>query len=125
MTPPGGPIRPEAADDRGMRRRSLVTAVAALAVGVTAAAIRRRVAARRLPARVAGWAGTTEVAAPDARVLPFSPRTTAAPAPAQPVVDRPAAPVRCGDTGGRTKAGAPCAARITSGGRCHHHAVAA
>jgi hypothetical protein len=107
-----------------MRRRSLVTAVAALAVGVTAAAIRRRVAARRLPARVAGWAGT-EVAAPDARVLPFSPRTTAAPAPAQPVVDRPAAPVRCGDTGGRTKAGAPCAARITSGGRCHHHAVAA
>jgi hypothetical protein len=47
-------------------------------------------------------------------------RPAAAPAPAQP-----AAPARCGDNGGRTKAGAPCAARATAGGRCHHHRLAA
>ncbi len=38
---------------------------------------------------------------------------------------QPAAPARCGDSGGRTKAGAPCGARATAGGRCHHHPLAA
>jgi hypothetical protein len=33
--------------------------------------------------------------------------------------------VRCGETGGVTKAGAPCAARATARGRCHHHRLAA
>ena len=39
----------------------------------------------------------------------------------------PATPVSIGhgENGGRTKAGAPCAARATSGGRCHHHRIAA
>jgi hypothetical protein len=53
----------------------------------------------------------------EAVVLTFSPRPVPAPAAQQ--------PARCGDAGGRTKAGAPCAARATAGGRCHHHRVAA
>jgi hypothetical protein len=60
------------------------------------------------------------VEAAHAVVLPFPRR------PAEELAPRPAAaPVRCGDTGGRTKAGAPCAARATVGGRCHHHRLAA
>jgi hypothetical protein len=34
-------------------------------------------------------------------------------------------PHRAGDDGGRTKAGAPCAARAAASGRCHHHPLAA
>jgi hypothetical protein len=58
----------------------------------------------------------------DAVVLPFVRPAAAVPVP---VPEQPAAPARCGDSGGRTKAGAPCAARATSNGRCHHHPVAA
>jgi len=59
----------------------------------------------------------------DAVVLPFE-RPAAVPVPA-PVVDEPAAPARCGDNGGVTKAGAPCGARAAAGGRCRHHQLAA
>jgi len=99
-----------------MRSRSVVlallTATAAVAVG--------RFAARRRPA--APVPAVEAVAAPaperDAVVLPFT--RPAAPAPVAPAL-----PARCGDTGGRTKAGAPCGARGTVDGRCHHHRLAA
>ncbi len=58
--------------------------------------------------------------AADAVVLPFPRRPIA-----EPHRTRPTTPARCGDNGGRTKAGAPCAARATSGGRCHHHKLTA
>jgi hypothetical protein len=117
-----------------MRRRSVVTALVVL----TASAALRRLArhrsaaAARIPvaraaAPVVAEAAPVEAAPPvavpadqDAVVLPFARRAAAAPAPEQP-----AAPARCGDTGGRTRAGAPCAARAGGGGRCHHHRVAA
>jgi hypothetical protein len=109
-----------------MRTSYLVTTVAACTVGLTAAAALSRRAGRRLPA-AAVVPATTAVAAPvlpapdvDGVVLPFLRPAVPAPAPATP-----AAPVRCGDTGGVTKAGAPCAARATAGGRCHHHRLAA
>jgi hypothetical protein len=114
-----------------MRRRSLATALVALAAGMTAT-VALRIAARRtrrpaapvtadpaapvavgvLTARAAAQAAQ----AADAVVLPFA--RPAAPA-------APAVPARCGDTGGLTRAGTPCAARATSGGRCHHHRIAA
>jgi hypothetical protein len=70
------------------------------------------------PVAVTSAASVAPVADRDAVVLPFT--RPAAPAPAQP-----ATPPRCGETGGVTKAGAPCAARATAGGRCHHHRLAA
>jgi hypothetical protein len=119
-----------------MRRRSVVTALVVL---TASAALRRlarhRSATARIPVARAAAPVATEAApvqaapvAPpvtvpagqEAVVLPFARRAAAAPAPEQP-----AAPVRCGDTGGRTRAGAPCAARAGDGGRCHHHRVAA
>ena len=108
-----------------MRRRSLATTLVAVTVGLAARAAVRRIAARRAsaitvtarPVPVAAVASAA-VPAPDGVVLPFARRVTAAaPAPAQ--------PARCGDSGGRTKAGAPCAARATPSGRCHHHRLAA
>ena len=116
-----------------MRRTSV--ALLALSAGLTASAALRRLAARRrsgatrLPAPVAATlAPLTATAAPIAEpvvpaaaavVLPFARRPASAPA------EQPAAGLRCGENGGRTKAGAPCAARATSAGRCHHHRAAA
>jgi hypothetical protein len=118
-----------------MRRTSL--ALLALSAGLTASAALRRLAARRrsgaaraiTPAAITPAApASAPVAAPvsgspapaeDAVVLPFTRRQAGAPA------ERPVESQRCGDNGGRTKAGAPCAARATSAGRCHHHRVAA
>lgn len=109
-----------------MRRRSLAATLVVTAAGLVASAALRRVAARRRAALAGKPAAVPSVAEPaadlpvgqDAVVLTFSPRVATEPA-------RPAAPARCGESGGRTKAGAPCAARATSGGRCHHHPLAA
>ncbi len=107
-----------------MRASHVATTLAAVTAGLTAAAAVRRRADRRLVAT----ATPPAIAAPaapatpdrDAVVLPF-----VRPVAAEPVTERPARPARCGDSGGRTKAGAPCAARATSNGRCHHHPIAA
>jgi hypothetical protein len=100
-----------------MRSRSAATALtAALTAGVTAAVALHRRADRRIVAP----AVPIDVPAFDAVVLPF-----VRPTPATVPVQRPQSPARCGDTGGRTKAGSPCGARATSTGRCHHHPVAA
>jgi len=110
-------------------RRPVAVTLVALTAGLAAKAVLRRVAARRraaivpattIPARtVAPVPAVAPAAAPvadrEAVVLTFTPRQAAAGQ----------QPVRCGDTGGRTKAGSPCAARATAGGRCHHHRVAA
>jgi hypothetical protein len=105
-----------------MRRSPLATALVVLTAGVTASAVRRLAARRRaaaaaVAARVPAAPAPAPVPARDAVVLPFT--RPVAPAAA------PAAPARCGDSGGLTRAGAPCAARATAGGRCHHHRVAA
>jgi hypothetical protein len=100
-----------------MRASHVVTALAAFLAGSTAATVLHRraaPAAARLPA--------TPADERDAVVLPFSRPLVVAAAVAAPAV---AAPVRCGDSGGRTRAGAPCGARATAGGRCHHHPLAA
>jgi hypothetical protein len=108
-----------------MRASHVATALAAFTAGLTAASALHRRAGRPAPAPTVGPAtgcGVEFAAAvePDAVVLAF-------PRPAlvveQPV--RPAAPARCGDSGGVTRAGAPCAARATTQGRCHHHRLAA
>ena len=96
-----------------MRASHVATALAAFLAGSTATAILHRRAARPVPAAALPSAAPVEDR--DAVVLPFP----------RPVVERPATPARCGDTGGRTKAGAPCGARATTGGRCHHHPLAA
>ncbi|MGY1601962.1 hypothetical protein [Geodermatophilus sp. SYSU D00815] len=103
-----------------MRARRVATALVAFTLGAAASAALRRLPARRRPALGAApvpAAPTVPVApvlpVPDAVILPF-PRPVA-----------PAAPARCGDSGGVTKAGAPCAARPTAGGRCRHHRLAA
>ncbi|MGY1695173.1 hypothetical protein ACI780_09690 [Geodermatophilus sp. SYSU D00814] len=105
-----------------MRASHVATALAAFTAGLTAASALHRRAGRRAPAPTVGPAtrrGVESAAAPepDAVVLPF-------PRPAL-VVEQPARPARCGDSGGVTRAGAPCAARATAGGRCHHHRLAA
>lgn len=115
-----------------MRAKHVANALVVLAAGVSATVALRRFAGRRraamirpaVPAVAPGsGVGPRPQARPvdeqDAVVLRFTPRAAAAPAPEQP-----AAPARCGDTGGRTKAGAPCGARPTSAGRCHHHKIA-
>lgn len=108
-----------------MRLPRVATALVALAAGAAAVAAVRRLGTRRRPVAVAparSSAPAVVVPAPaaDAVVLPFARRTAA-----ETAAQQPAPPVRCGDTGGRTKAGAPCAARATVGGRCHHHRLAA
>ena len=108
-----------------MRTRSVVT-FAAFTAGVTAAAALHR-RARRLPVPATAPAPAV-VAEPlvdslpehDGVVLPFVRPVTPAAAPAPS-----STPARCGENGGLTKAGAPCAARATAGGRCHHHRLAA
>ena len=106
-----------------MRSRHVAT-LALLTGGLTAAAALHRRAGRQLPAATTAVPPTTSAAQPvldrEGVVLPF-----VRPAVAVPVVEQPAAPARCGDSGGRTKAGAPCAARATNDGRCHHHRLAA
>ena len=117
-----------------MRRHHVATAVLSVAAGLAARAVLRRVAARRRSASVSvsvsvsvsGEAVPAEQLpaqpAPqrEAVVLPFAPRAVPVP-----VARRAAGPARCGDSGGRTKAGAPCGARAANGGRCHHHPIAA
>ena len=105
-----------------MRLPRVATALVVLAAGAATAAAVRRLGARRRPVTVlAPVEAPAAVPAPvEAVVLPFPRRSTD-----DVVRQQPAAPVRCGDTGGRTKAGAPCAARATVGGRCHHHRLAA
>jgi hypothetical protein len=107
-----------------MRASHVATALAAFTAGLTAAVALRRLADRRLPATAAATAADLALVVPvrdrDAVVLPFAPPVVAEPAP-----EEPTAPARCGDSGGRTKAGAPCGARATAGGRCHHHPMAA
>ncbi|NYJ05447.1 hypothetical protein [Petropleomorpha daqingensis] len=104
-------------------RSRVVTALVVTAAGLTVSAALRRIRGRRAGAPAvsapAVQAPVVPVVERDAVILPF-PRPAVAPQPAQP-----AAPARCGDSGGRTKAGAPCAARATAGGRCHHHRLAA
>ena len=102
-----------------MRSRRAATALAALTAGVTAAVTAAVALQRRADRRpIAAIAPPVGVQAQDAVILPFvRPTVPAAP------VELP--PARCGDSGGRTKAGAPCAARATSSGRCHHHPIAA
>src|SRR5688500_9709664 len=106
-----------------MRASHVATTLAAVTAGLTAAAAVRRRADRRLAATATPPADILAPADPDrdAVVLPFVRPAATAPVAAAPVAERPAAPARCGDSGGRTKAGAPCAARATSSGRCHHH----
>src|SRR3954447_10103619 len=102
-----------------MRSRRAVSALLVAAAGLAVStAVRRFTARRTASARVVETPAPVVpvVAGRDAVVLAF-PRPVAAP--------QPAVPARCGDSGGRTKAGAPCAARATSGGRCHHHRLAA
>lgn len=107
-----------------MRTSHALTAIAAFTAGVSAAAALRRRAGNRPPVTPAvDAAALPTVASPpdrDGVVLQF-----ARPLPAGPADEPLETPARCGDTGGRTKAGAPCAARITGGGRCHHHKIAA
>lgn len=120
-----------------MSRSHVATALVTFAAGWTASAALRRLASRRrfaaqvrpvvtrrpdvvaadvvIPAAPAGPASAF-----DAVVLPFARRGELTP-----VAAGAAGLVRCGDSGGRTKAGAPCGARTASGGRCHHHRLAA
>ena len=108
-----------------MRTSHAATALAAFVAGLTAAATLPRLSGHRLSVTAAlTTTAATSSAGPvpdhDAVVLPFARPVLAGPAPQQLQEPR-----RCGDSGGRTKADAPCAARATAGGRCHHHPIAA
>jgi hypothetical protein len=103
-----------------MRHSHAATTVAALTAGLTAAVVLSRRAARRLPATAApALAPVAPAGVPDGVVLPF---LRAVPPASEPV--RADSPVRCGDSGGSTKAGTPCGVRVAAG-RCHHHQLAA
>jgi hypothetical protein len=106
-----------------MRPSSLATALVAFSAGVTATLAARRLAHRH---RAPETPGTPAEPAP-APVVPASEQDEAVVLPfARPgLAAVPAAPARCGDTGGLTKAGAPCGSRATAGGRCRHHPLAA
>ena len=106
-----------------MRISHAATALAAFTAGLTAAATLRRLAGHRSNVTTAAATALPSVAGAqddDAVVLPFARPAVAGPVPKQ-VESR----ARCGESGGRTKAGAPCGARTTTGGRCHHHPIAA
>ena len=113
-----------------MRPMPVATTLAAITAGLTVAvALHRRTGNRSLatvPATAAPVppATSSPVVVPvldrEGVVIPFVRPTGAVPA-----AEKPATPARCGDNGGRTKAGEPCAARATRGGRCHHHPLAA
>jgi hypothetical protein len=115
-----------------MRLRHVAT-FAAFTAGLTAASALHRRADRRATATPPATTSLSPVLPVPVRsgvVLPFVRPAGPAPVSVQPVSvqpasARPAGPARCGDSGGRTKAGAPCAARATGGGRCHHHPLAA
>ena len=106
-----------------MRTSHAATALAAVAAGLTVAATLRRLAGDRQPVETAVTTTPLPEVAPspnyDAVVLPFA-RPVAGQAPQ--LIESPA---RCGESGGLTKAGAPCGARATTGSRCHHHPMAA
>ena len=119
-----------------MRTRHAAATVAALTAGLTASVALRRRAGRVSAAAPLPVARRETPLPEDARpgparlpatrggvVLPFV-RPVAA-AVAAPLPAGPPSSARCGDTGGRTKSGAPCAARAGSAGRCHHHPIAA
>jgi hypothetical protein len=121
--PPGA----RTADEKGMRNSHTATAFAALAAGLTAAAVLRRLAGHRRPVTAAAGTAAFPSVEPgpdhDAVVLPFIRPVVAGPAPQQ--SESPESPGRCGDSGGRTKGGAPCGARTSAGARCRHHRLAA
>ncbi len=122
-----------------MRRRSVATTLVAVTAGLTAVTALHRRSGRHLSApalptasRVADGSvadgGVPDGGVPDGEgvVLPFvRPVQVPAAASAPDVAEQPSGPIRCGDSGGRTKAGAPCAARAATAGRCHHHRRAA
>jgi hypothetical protein len=103
-----------------MRPIHVATTLAAVTAGLSVAVSLHRRTGARATAPTAAVDSPPVAVDPDGVVLPF-----VRPAVAAPAAERPAAPARCGDTGGVTKAGAPCGARATAGGRCHHHPVAA
>jgi hypothetical protein len=107
-----------------MRTSHAATALAAFTAGFTAAAALRRLARHRLPVTAAVTTTALPAVAPvhdrDAVVLAF-----ARPVVAGPPAEQLGSPARCGDSGGRTKGGAPCGTRTTTGRRCHHHPMAA
>jgi hypothetical protein len=109
-----------------MRSRHVAAALTAVTAGLTVAVALHRRTGSRLPVpvtaadAVATPAPVEPVLEREGVVLPFVRPVATAPA-----AERPAGPARCGDSGGRTKAGGPCAGRATAGGRCHHHPVAA
>ena len=102
-----------------MRRSHVASTLVAVTAGLTAVTALHRRAGRRRPVPAPDTVGGG-VVLPFVRPLPV-PVAAAAPAVPEPA----AGPTRCGDSGGLTKAGAPCAARATAGGRCHHHRQAA
>ncbi len=107
-----------------MRASHVATALAAFTAGLTAATVRHRRLQLQAPAAEPTLAAPVESSTAAAAVEPAGivvPFLRTVPTPPTPV---PAQPARCGDSGGLTKAGAPCAARATSAGRCHHHPLA-
>lgn len=114
---PGVAPRPPSADEEGMRASHVATALAAFLAGSTAATVLHR---RARPAPVSSDEPLAPAGTGDAVVLSFA-RPAVVPAAATTA----AAPARCGDSGGRTRTGAPCGARAATGSRCHHHPVAA
>ena len=106
-----------------MRTSHAATALAAFTAGLTAAAALRRLAGHRRHVTTTAAAALPAIAGVpdlDGVVLPFVRPVAIGSAPEQV-----ASPARCGESGGRTKAGAPCGTRTTTGGRCHHHPLAA
>jgi hypothetical protein len=103
-----------------MRTSHVASTLVAVTAGLTAVTALHRRSGRRRP-RLALDSVGGGVVLPFARPVPVPAATAIAPVAPEPS----AAPVRCGDSGGRTKAGAPCAARATAEGRCHHHRQAA
>lgn len=116
-----------------MHRSHAASTVAVLTAGLTTAVVLSRRAARRLPAATApadplrtgtpahlldGVQDEVQDGVQDGVVLPFLRPVPHAPEPVQS-----GAPARCGDSGGQTKAGTPCAVRVTAGSRCRHHQV--
>ncbi|WP_029431714.1 hypothetical protein [Blastococcus sp. URHD0036] len=103
-----------------MRASHLATALTAFAAGLSAATVLHRRAEREQHTAASATPAPAPIETPAPEVpgvvLPFLRSVTAA---------APATPARCGDNGGLTKAGTPCAARATGGGRCHHHRLAA
>ena len=102
-----------------MRRSHVASTLVAVTAGLTAVTALHRRSGRSRSAPVLDTVG-------GGVVLPFARPVPAPPVASAPVATVPAAgPARCGDSGGRTKAGAPCGARATADGRCHHHRQAA